>query len=186
MAQLVGSICVFCRQRIGSVLDGRFCDICNNPMHTSCIQPQMNRSVEGRCPGCGMDMPAAQIRDQERKTRKQTTSIPGNYPVSTVCPKCGSSEYSKRRSEKWIAFTSDRVCKACGTRYIPPTPVWAAVVFILAGLLLGGFGAISIFFHFMATNPLGIPAMACEGFLGIVGVLAIIHGIRSLLKWRKV
>jgi hypothetical protein len=109
-----------------------------------------------------------------------------NYPVSAVCPKCGSSEYGKRRSEKWIAFTSDRVCKACSTRYTPPTPVWAAVVFILAGLLLGGFGAINIFFHFMATNPLGIPAMGCEGFLGFVGVLAIIHGIRSLLKLRKV
>jgi hypothetical protein len=109
-----------------------------------------------------------------------------NYPISAVCPKCGSLEYGKRRPEKWITFISDRVCKACGTRYTPPTPAWAGVIFIIAGLLLGGFGAISVFFHFMSANPLGIPAMACEGFLGFLGILAIIHGIRSLLQLRKV
>ncbi len=55
------------------------------------------------------------------------------YPISSVCPDCGGGEYKKWQSEEFVAFTLDRVCKACGTRYTPPTPAWAAVLFILIG-----------------------------------------------------
>jgi hypothetical protein len=187
MAQLVGSTCVFCRQRIGSILDGRFCDICKSPVHTTCCQPEADRSGEGRCTGCGADnVQTAKIREEQQARRAQSISRPVNYPISSVCPKCGSSEYGKRRPEKWITFISDRVCKACGTRYTPPTPAWAGVVFILAGLLLAGIGGISILARLPTANPLELPAMACEGFIGFLGALAIIHGIRSLLTLRKV
>jgi rubredoxin len=187
MAQLVGTTCVFCRHRIGSILDGRFCDICKSPMHTRCCQPEAGRSGEGRCPRCGADqVQVAELLDQDRAKRVQSVYRMENYPVSRVCPKCGSSEYSKRRTQKWIAFTSNRVCKSCSTRYTPPTPAWAGVIFILAGFLLVGIGGISILARLPTANPLELPAMACEGFIGFLGALAIIHGIRSLLRLRKV
>ena len=56
------------------------------------------------------------------------------------------------------------------------------MVFILAGLPLAGFGFFSIVIRLASANPMGIPAMACEGFLGFLGVLAMVQGIRSLLN----
>jgi len=38
----------------------------------------------------------------------------------------------------------------------------------------------------VSGNPLGLPAMACEGFLGFLGVLAIVQGIRALVRPGKV
>lgn len=108
------------------------------------------------------------------------------YPVSGLCPKCGSGEYTKRRAEEFVAFTSDRVCKACESRYTPLTPAWAGVVFILIGLLLAAFGGFAVVNHLASRNPLGLPAMACEGFLGFLGLLAIGLGIRVLMNPGKV
>jgi hypothetical protein len=99
------------------------------------------------------------------------------YPVSLVCPQCGHTEFRATRPDSWVAFVWDRVCKNCNTRYTPPTPLWAGVVFIVAGLLLAGWGALSIFMGLLTGDPLG---MVCWGTLGVLGLLAIIHGIRSL------
>ena len=104
------------------------------------------------------------------------------YPISQVCPKCGGGEYTKQRSEEFVAFTSDRVCGACGTRYTPPTPAWAGVVFILIGLPLAAFGGFAIIFRIASGNVLGLPAMACEGFLGFLGLLALGQGARALMR----
>jgi hypothetical protein len=57
------------------------------------------------------------------------------HPVSQVCPQCGSTDYQAVKPAAMVAFTSDRVCRACSTRYTPPTPAWARVVFGLFGLL---------------------------------------------------
>jgi hypothetical protein len=59
--------------------------------------------------------------------------------------------------------------------------MWAGTVFILAGLPLAAIGVFSVVLHVESGNPAGLLAMACEGFLGVLGVLAIIHGIRSLV-----
>lgn len=109
-------------------------------------------------------------------------TVKGVNPVSRVCPHCGNAEYKPRKPERLIAFTWDRVCKACETRYTPPTPMWAAVVFLLLGFLLVGFAAFSILVRAASGNVLGIPAMLCEGFLGFLGLLAIYQGLRALIK----
>ena len=115
----------------------------------------------------------------------RATSAVG-YPVSLFCPKCGSAEYKKRKPEKWIAFIADRVCTECQTRYTPPTPAWAGVVFVLAGLSLAGFGFLSILLSVSRGNPGQLLGLVCEGFLGLLGVLAIIHGIRCLARPGKI
>src|SRR5260221_13491915 len=42
-----------------------------------------------------------------------------SYPVSQVCPACGSMEHNKVKPSAMIAFASDRVCRSCSTRYTP-------------------------------------------------------------------
>ena len=61
--------------------------------------------------------------------------------------------------------------------------MWAAIVFILAGLLLAGFGGIAVLFSLARGNPVPI---ICEGLLGILGIGALIHGIRCLASPGKV
>ena len=55
------------------------------------------------------------------------------YPVSRKCPKCHGTDFKRVRPEGRVAFTDDRVCKSCGTRY---TPLWAAVLFIVIGAII--------------------------------------------------
>ena len=93
---------------------------------------------------------------------------------------------SALRSEEFVAFASDRVCKSCDTRNTPPTPAWAGVVFILVGLPLAALGAFAIVNRLASGNPLGLPAMACEGFLGFLGLLAIGRGVRAIFRPGKV
>lgn len=104
--------------------------------------------------------------------------------MSRVCPDCGHAGFKGVRPNRLIAFTWDRVCKECDTRYTPPTPVWAGVVFILAGLPLVLVGLLSLLGQMMARpNPLGL---ACTGFLGLLGLLAILQGVRTLSRPGKV
>jgi hypothetical protein len=58
------------------------------------------------------------------------------FPISRKCPKCQGVDFKRVKPERPIAFTDDRECKSCGTRYTPPTPLWAAVVFIAIGVLI--------------------------------------------------
>ncbi|MBI3823999.1 MAG: hypothetical protein HY289_15130 [Planctomycetes bacterium] len=53
-------------------------------------------------------------------------------------------------------------------------------MFILVGLLLAGFGGISVVAGFSAGSPMLAPAIVFEFFLAIIGVLSLIHGIRTL------
>jgi hypothetical protein len=117
---------------------------------------------------------------QERWQEPAPASAPtGPYPVSKVCPQCGHTEFRQTRPESWVAFGWDRICKSCNTRYTPPTPVWAGVVFILAGLPLAGMGLLTLI-GITLSGPVGLPNLLCWGPLGLAGLLSIIHGIRSL------
>lgn len=172
MAQLVGCNCVLCGERIASELDGRFCNQCGQPVHTRCIRSPSPFAEYG-CAECGID---------SGEVKQPPQSEAGPFPVGTACPKCAAGEYRVVKPEAFVAFRWDRVCKACGTRYTPPTPMWAGGAFILLGLVLAVIGGVSVVFRLRDPNPIGIPAMACEGFLCVLGLLAIGHGIRSLMK----
>jgi hypothetical protein len=101
------------------------------------------------------------------------------YPISATCPQCGGKEYTRRKPNRLVAFASDRVCRACNTRYTPPTPVWGAVLFLLAGLTLPflGFVLTSLLVH-----PFSIAGLICEGLIAGLGVAAFIGGIRELVN----
>lgn len=187
MPQLVGANCVLCRERISNELDARFCRACGYPRHDRCAHPP-EQPAETLCNECGATVDPAH-KSPEPKVPPPAAPAPhprGPFPVAKVCPKCGSEKCKLERPLGWIAFKWDRVCKECGTRYTPPTPAWAGVVFILAGLPLAGLGVVSVVLHLARGNPLGIPAMTCEGLLGVIGCLAIFHGIRTLSNPGKV
>jgi hypothetical protein len=101
-----------------------------------------------------------------------------NFPTSTVCPRCGGNEYTLRKPETFVAFTADRVCKACLTRYSPPIPLWGGVMVLLAAPALGllGFFLIALLF-----GPFSILGLACEGALGLFVLVVFIGGIRLLI-----
>jgi hypothetical protein len=79
--------------------------------------------------GCEISGSPKKRLDQERTH--------GKLPRKKKCPKCQGIDFKLVRPEEGrVAFTDDRVCKSCGTRYTPPTPVWAAVLFIVIGVLI--------------------------------------------------
>ena len=175
LPQLIGLPCVGCLKEIASVSAGGFCDECGNPVHRQCLVGDVP-PLEGKCPKCGGD-PDSSIAKEVRRERGGAAQVaasrqaPVVYPVSKTCPGCGSAKYTRERPQGWIAFAWDRVCTDCGLRYSPPTPLWAAVVFILVGVGLTGFGALGL----MAGD-------ICVALLGILGIMALIHGIRSLAR----
>jgi uncharacterized protein (DUF983 family) len=186
MRQLVGSKCLICQERIDSVLEGRVCSSCESPVHDKCARAPVPASSDLRCAACGADLEqakalaAAAAKQDKRLLQARPASPTGDYPISQVCPKCRHAAFKTIRAQKWVAFTNDRVCKECGTRYTPPTPRWGAVVLVIFGLGLSGFMAWSLMLRFATGQVLAIPAMACEGFLGFLGVMAIIQGARAL------
>jgi hypothetical protein len=69
----------------------------------------------------------------------------------------------------------------CNTIYTPPTPIWAALLFILIGvvmLLAGSFFVIAGILRGV-KDPIG---SVFFGGVVAVGVLAVIHGVRVLLS----
>lgn len=171
LKQVVGLKCLRCQQRIGSVLEGSFCNTCDSPVHTQCARPE---SSAGLCPACGSEAtvkpPAPPAPPPEG---------PAPYPVNKDCPKCGPGEFKKRKPKRYIAFTYDRVCKSCGMRYTPPTPVWAGVLFLLVGILILGFVALSVLASLVNEGGVFMPPQMWA--YAFVGLLVIYHGASSLL-----
>ncbi|MHC4938506.1 MAG: hypothetical protein ACYTHK_06020 [Planctomycetota bacterium] len=64
--QVVGQPCALCRQRISSILDGRFCPSCGSPVHNACAISG-GAGVE-RCAVCGVALHlAAEYRQRARE-----------------------------------------------------------------------------------------------------------------------
>ena len=101
------------------------------------------------------------------------------YPVASHCPDCGSKDFKRVKPEGRVAFTDDRKCTACGTRYTPPTPAWAAVVFILLGILITAVGIVFGFAFLIRRDDVRLRDLVYGTILTVFGLSAIIYGIRS-------
>jgi hypothetical protein len=105
------------------------------------------------------------------------------FPISKVCPRCGSKEYTSRKPKEFVAFANDRVCKVCLTRYSPPPPVWGGIVFVLCGLALPILGCVLIYLLFGVPtndNPFNILGLVCGGAFCIFALVVFGGGIRLL------
>jgi hypothetical protein len=100
------------------------------------------------------------------------------YPVSVHCPSCKAKDYKTVKPETRVAFLPDRVCTACGTRYTPPTPAWAAIFFIVFGLVGNG-----VLLSMILDSRAGPFKAGLYMYFGVVPcVLSIAFGIRSLVR----
>jgi hypothetical protein len=52
VTQLVGSSCAKCRERISSIVEGRFCQECGNPIHNACNSMPSRKED---CTTCGCE-----------------------------------------------------------------------------------------------------------------------------------
>ncbi len=152
-----------------------------------------------RCPSCNsvVEVPSLKNdndvidrpRARSRKSFDQTTSQP--RIVSNRCPECGEADFKRVKPKRWIAFSSDRKCTSCETVYTPPTPIWAAFVFILIGLVMfvvGSTFAVALILRATKNPPPPPDPLGLAFIVGttVVGVLAMIHGIRALIRPGKV
>lgn len=142
-----------------------------------------------RCPHCGIALdedpdPICPACNSALSTPPTATSVSApkdtasDIPVGHACPNCSSLEYHRVRPDRWIAFRSDRICRDCETRYIPPTPRWAGLVFISIGLIMGSIGVIGFFLSLPGSSSV---ALIVSVFLGFLGLLSLIHGSQSLV-----
>jgi hypothetical protein len=102
--------------------------------------------------------------------------MPG-YPIGETCPKCSSSEYTTTPSDAAVSYAPDRICSKCGTRYTPPTPRWAAITFILAGVILIGLVA-----YGFLTGSIG---HIQKFFLTMMAFAAVGFGVVSLRQSKQ-
>jgi hypothetical protein len=104
------------------------------------------------------------------------------YPISETCPECGQTTFKGVKPETFVAFTEDRICLGCGTRYTPSTPTWAAIVFLIVGTGIVLVALLGIGLELLR------PAGGCSGQMTYficfpilaVGIACVIYGIRTL------
>jgi hypothetical protein len=149
------------------------------------------------CPVCQIDVADAvekcecgALRPRDERPRAKTFHDPTvadhrqTVPIAVRCPGCGSDKYRKVNPKAVVAFTKDRVCLNCQTRYAPPTPPWGSITFIVAGGLLAlgmGFAAF-VRLALAGSNPCGVIGLVIEVALAIMGMMAFVHGIRTLFE----
>lgn len=180
MSQVAGSVCVWCEQMIRGLDQGKQCTGCGHAVHHRCIRSQATLGGGGRCHTCGVALSDAErVAQQDWHERLAGTRSRRSQSVSRLCPRCGNASYLGRRPQTLIAFTWDRVGNAGGTRYTPPTPAWAAMVFLLVGLPLAILGLYGCNFAVAHGNWVSLLPTAFFGFLGL---LACIQGVRILVR----
>jgi len=70
MAQLVGSVCVLCQRRIGSILEGHFCRACSQSIHEACLKPKGLAQSAGHCTECGSPVVATRVPNDHNGPEK--------------------------------------------------------------------------------------------------------------------
>jgi hypothetical protein len=129
-----------------------------------------------RKPGGVVSGDEAEREKQEQQREEAQTAGPS--PIASACPGCGGEKYLEVRPNRWVTFTFDRVCDSCGTRYSPPTPAWAGVVFILVGIPPAGFGLVD---GVLGALHGSLCPIVFDVLIFLLGAAAIVHGIRCLV-----
>ena len=132
-------------------------------------------SPEGECPQCkgNVEGPPPVSKPQRDGT------------ISKDCPACGCAKYREIRPPTIVVrFAKDRICADCGCRYRPPTPIWAALTLVVIGFLLAAFMGYSATLRLQEANSF-LPAVVIELLLALLGLAAIIAGLRAISGSRR-
>jgi hypothetical protein len=79
-AQVVGTSCALCGQRIGSIIEGGFCPDCGAPVHNHCAASPARREGPEACPSCGADR-SALLADEEARQEEALREEPRVRPI---------------------------------------------------------------------------------------------------------
>jgi uncharacterized protein (DUF983 family) len=110
------------------------------------------------------------------------------HPIASRCPQCGDGQHTKAKPGCYIAFVNDCVCRTCGVQYTPPTPMWAALLFlalgslVVIGALLDSASAISVVWRGDLTKW---PMLALDSIYISAGALLIAYGAVSTRRLTK-
>lgn len=68
------------------------------------------------------------------------------------CPKCGSPEYKNAGFDEGdsLHIVRNRVCRACGTEYKPPLPLWTPVGLVIVGLSIIASAVLILYNNFVS------------------------------------
>ena len=98
--------------------------------------------------------------------------------IAKKCPNCGGESASKVKPDRWVSFAYDRACIECGTRYVLPTPVWAALLFMLLAMIFLLWGGVTL----LAGPVRGAVPMVLGVLWLLIGLVCAKHGIAALLR----
>lgn len=132
------------------------------------------------CWNCGADRDGRVDPQFRRADEPDLPLVPPSAGVAAVCPACGSPEFRTTPPAGWLAYAPDRLCTACGVRYTPPTPRWAALIFGGLGGVLVAASGVGLLLRVALGGVLGPAVTVGEVLVGVVGVVAIRHGVRAL------
>ena len=107
------------------------------------------------------------------------------YPISRVCPKCGSDCYRALGDSITVPIGKDRECLHCGTRYAPKPSRKSAIVFLFVGLfitipfaLAAGDNLLALLhLHADKTYHPDIWSALCPAMIALVGIWFIRQGL---------
>ena len=86
--QLVGSTCVICQNRIGSILEGGWCPECSQSSHFACRKPAGIPVDQGGCGACGRRLSPTTIRGERGRERTEERSRWWDYDLTWVAEIC--------------------------------------------------------------------------------------------------
>jgi hypothetical protein len=125
----------------------------------------------------GTDPACAPLAPNHPGRNRPPIRQPRPYPISETCPECGQTTFKPVKPETFVAFTDDRLCLGCGTRYTPPTPTWAAIVFLIVGT---GIVLVALLVIAVEGRDGGCMAGMFVFTSLAVGIACVIHGIRTV------
>ena len=109
------------------------------------------------------------------------------YPISRVCPKCGSGGYRLLGQSITVPFGRDRECVNCSTRYAPRQGKPAGIAFILLALFLivpFGISATAatlalLHLHSDKDYQPTLGSALCPALIALAGLWFLHHGLRA-------
>lgn len=99
------------------------------------------------------------------------------HPISTTCPKCGSSGHRRVDPDWQPAIVNDRLCRQCGTRYSPPPPVYIAPFVYVLGTFSTVAGIWFLFRFFLHDDAAWVNP-GWSALMVLVGPMAITIWVR--------
>lgn len=133
----------------------------------------------GACWNCGTGRDGTPDREFRRADEPDTLPVAQSVGVSRFCPACKGRDYKTRQEDGLLTVSLVRECRACGTRYTPPTNQWVACVLLGVGVPVVSTCLMLLGYAFYSEE---VDLWTCFGIAmaGFAGAAAIRRGALAL------